>query len=156
MRVVHDNHYGLRFDRPTPNFIIQEITHCFTMRIIFSDKSPIVPGIHYLVEHTHAHKITNTTDLKLLHHLVCWDLTMLTKIFNSIPLQHKKACDILSKEIATEMSFKTYIEQQLFILQLHLPQLPSHPPVSSLNLTSEEQALLDKDIPQLSQDAFFS
>lgn len=112
-RVVLDNHYGLRFERPVPNFLIQELTNCSTMRIIFSDNSPIVSGVHYLVEHTHATQITHETDLHLLHIQICWDITLLTKILNAIPLQFKRACQILSKEIGRNMAIKAKIEQRI-------------------------------------------
>ncbi len=151
-RVVLDNHYGLRFERPTPNFLIQELTNCSTMRIIFSDNSPIVSGVHYLVEHTHAIQITNETDLHLLHVQICWDITLLTKILNDIPLQFKRACEVLSKEIAADQSFKTFLE-----LRMSTPPSPlSTPPASDLNFTPDELALLEKDLPKDSQNAFFS
>lgn len=146
-RVVIDNYYGVRFDRHTPNFLIEELTHCVSIPVLLTDRTAVSPGIHYIVEHTHPQEITNDMDLHLIHTRICWDITLLTKILNTIPLHFRRACDILSREIASDMSLKAFLEIRMSANQ---------PSVSDLDFTSEELTLLEKDLSNESQSPFFT
>lgn len=108
--VVDDNHYVLYLDCPLPNFSIQEPTRGFSARLILNNPHPYIPGIHYVVEHTHSY-IIDGNDANL-YYRVCQDITMLTKILNTLPIQHHMACQILSKEIGRDMAIKAKIEQR--------------------------------------------
>ncbi|MFN4173548.1 MAG: hypothetical protein ACK4HV_00385, partial [Parachlamydiaceae bacterium] len=130
-----------------PNFLIEELTNCVSLPILLTDRTPASPGIHYIVEHTHPQEITNGMDLHLIHTKICWDITLLTKILNTIPLHFRRACEILSREIASDLSLKAFLEIRMSTNQ---------PSVSDLDFTPEELTLLEKDLPQEAQTTFFT
>ncbi len=123
--VLQDNHYGIRFNHQTANFVIDHTDNSITFACRIHDAEPTAPvsGLHYIVSHTHAHAILATDNIYHLYQRVCWDITLLKKILIEIPAQYHLAIAVLSKEISMDKALKKHIEHVMWFSR----QVTNHP-----------------------------
>lgn len=124
--VLPDNHYGIRVNQHTANFLIDNTDNSITFACKIHDAVSTAPvsGLHYIVSHTHAHTILATDNIYHLYQRVCWDITLLKKILAEIPAQFHNAITILSKEISMDKALKKHIEHVMWFSR----QVSYHPP----------------------------
>lgn len=133
-RIVQDNHYGIRMSQSAAEFIIDttDDDRTFARKIHDREPMPPLPGLHYIVSHSHANAINPQDNLMELYQKVSWDIILLKKILFEIPRCYHNAITILSKEISMDIAFKKHLENMMQLSLLAAPPFLQTPPEAAL------------------------